>query len=192
MAIPLARSLRHFVPRLCSACAAQSFDSHSLAQDDTDRACSVGAKLRQTPHPSPKGDTFSHWRRLKYRLLLAGWACREGTMLFAGSFRVLCEGNVLSWRAVLTQNPPPSRREAWLVWLAFGGLGLPCGCKACSVGYPTRTVVDAGPYNGWLALGGLGLLCECKALVDTSYQDRRASGYLYFHPTGEGLNIACS
>ncbi|MBQ9085197.1 MAG: hypothetical protein IJY24_06040 [Clostridia bacterium] len=24
---------------------------------------------------------------------------------------------------------------------------------ACSVGYPTRTVEDAGPYNVWLAFG---------------------------------------
>ena len=66
------------------------------------------------------------------------------------------------------------------VWLALGG------AMACSVDYPTRTVVDAGPYNGWLNLGGLGLLRY------TSYPKRRASGYLYFHPTGEGLTIACS
>ncbi|MBQ9085178.1 MAG: hypothetical protein IJY24_05940 [Clostridia bacterium] len=40
----------HLVPRLCSACATQSFDSHSLAQDDTGWACSVGARLWLTPH----------------------------------------------------------------------------------------------------------------------------------------------
>ncbi|MBQ9085196.1 MAG: hypothetical protein IJY24_06035, partial [Clostridia bacterium] len=56
--------------------------------------CSVGARLWLTPHPSPKGDTFSHWRWLNYRLLLIDWACREGTGFFAVSFRVLCESNI--------------------------------------------------------------------------------------------------
>ena len=38
-------------------------------------------------------------------------------------------------------------------------------------------------WLGRLALWGQGF-------VDTSYQDRRASGYLYFHPTGEGVNVS--
>ena len=37
--------------------------------------------------------------------------------------------------------PPPSRREAW-------DYGLPCGCKACFVGYPTRTVEVTKWQNG--------------------------------------------
>ena len=97
-------------------------------------ACSVGARLWLTPHPSPKGDTFSHWRRLKYRLLLLNKACREGTRLFALSFRH-------------SQARATSLPEGGIaVRVAFGGLGLLCGC-------PTRTVVDAGPYKVWLALG---------------------------------------
>ena len=61
------RSLRHFVPRLCSAYATQSFDSHSLAQDDTDRACYVGAQHgpSRTPVPTMRG--------LHCGLLLAFW-----------------------------------------------------------------------------------------------------------------------